>query len=402
MRRPRILVTTSTFPRWPGDTDPPFVYHLCRGLADAFDVHVLAPHHSGCATEETRDGIRIHRYRYAPGALQQLAYDGGLLRRIKQHPLRALLLPGFFLGQWLALLRLQRRYRFRLVHAHWIIPQGIVAALAGRRFLLTSHGGDLFALDGAPLRWLKRLVVSRAEAITVVSAAMVAPCRELGAAPEKIHVQPMGVDPTATFVPPTAPAARSGLLYVGRLVEKKGVTVLLEALSLLRDEGLTLPLTLIGDGPDRRALERQAADSGIAGQVSFLGALRNEDLPAYYQQAAIFVLPSIISADGDQEGLGLVSVEAMACGCAVVASDLPAVRDVVRDRENGLLVAQNSPAALAAALRELADDTALRERLAAAGQASAAHFDWHAVSDHYRRIIAGLLQPGCEPALPSA
>jgi glycosyltransferase involved in cell wall biosynthesis len=92
----------------------------------------------------------------------------------------------------------------------------------------------------------------------------------------------------------------------------------------------------------------------------------------------------------------------MACGCAVVASNLPAVRDVVRNRENGLLVAQNSAPALAAALRELSENDALRKQLAATGLASAARFDWSAVSENYTRIIAGLLQADCEPALPTA
>ncbi|HEY0675481.1 MAG TPA: hypothetical protein VGD25_04670, partial [Immundisolibacter sp.] len=75
--RPRLLVLTSTFPRWVGDHEPPFVFELSRRLAQQFEVHVLAPHAPGAQLQETLDGVHVQRFRYAPEPLQQLAYDGG-------------------------------------------------------------------------------------------------------------------------------------------------------------------------------------------------------------------------------------------------------------------------------------------------------------------------------------
>ncbi len=391
MTKNKILVTTSTFPRWPGDTDPPFIYYLCLGLKN-YEVHVLAPHCKGCPEEEVLNGLHVHRYRYAPQNMEVLAYDGGLLRKIKRRPLYALLLPFFIAGQWLAIRRLQSKHKFALIHAHWIIPQGLVAALSPYKYLLTSHGGDLYALNGKFLASIKRWILKKAARVTVVSHGMVEECVKLGLSEDKVDVQSMGVDTTALFVAAENNKGfdRKGILCVGRLVEKKGISVLIQALAELREMGIKPKLTIIGDGPETENLKNLVSQKKLETQVIFLGAISNTDLPAYYQQASIFVLPSIISKDGDQEGLGLVSVEAMACGCPVIASALPAVKDVVSHEQDGLLVEPGSASELAKAIHRLLEDNNLRKQLAAAGLLRAGYFDWEKVSNRYADIIENL------------
>ena len=161
----KVLVLASTFPRWRDDTVPPFVYNLCKGMV-GYEVHVLAPHHAGSATEEVMEGVYVHRYRYAPESCEVLAYAGGILRKVKRSPLAALMLPAFFLGQWWSVLMLHRRYHFGVIHAHWIIPQGCVAALVHRKFLLTSHGGDLYALRSGLMVKLKRWILAKRKPIS--------------------------------------------------------------------------------------------------------------------------------------------------------------------------------------------------------------------------------------------
>ncbi|MEE4144327.1 MAG: glycosyltransferase, partial [Halieaceae bacterium] len=146
----KILVLTSTYPRWENDTDPKFVYNLCQYLGRDNDVHVVAPHARGTATEEVNNGVRVFRYRYCIERGETLAYDGGILPRLKQNKFRVLLVPFFLLSQWLMTIRLLRRHHYDVIHAHWIIPQALVALLA-RPFskappavVATSHGGDLF------------------------------------------------------------------------------------------------------------------------------------------------------------------------------------------------------------------------------------------------------------------
>ena len=124
---------------------------------------------------------------------------------------------------------------------------------------------------------------------------------------------------------------------VGRLVEKKGVTFLLRALVLVRGKFPNIHLSIIGDGPLRQKLAQQATELGITDNLSFHGSVIQADLPRFYSRAAIAIIPSVVADSGDQEGLGLVTVEALGCGCAVVASDLPAIRDVIDPGENGLL-----------------------------------------------------------------
>ncbi len=233
----KILVLTSTYSRWKDDTEPKFVDNLCQNLSRDNVIHVIAPHARDLATEEVLDGIPVFRFRYCFESWQTLAYNGGILPNLKQNRLRLLLVPLFFVSQLMLAIRLLRKNHYDIIHAHWIIPQGLVALLArpfarGRpAVVLTSHGGDLFALQGTLLSWLKKSITHRADALTVVSSAMQRTALEMGLKDERdISVIPMGVDSHNTFIPPAQSVSRKGLLFVGRLVDKKGIEYLLKAL----------------------------------------------------------------------------------------------------------------------------------------------------------------------------
>ena len=393
--KPAILVLTSTYPRWANDPDPGFVHELCRRLAPDYEVHVLAPHCRGAQRRETMDAVHVHRFRYFLTSGQQLAYDGGMLTKLQLRPWLALLLPLFFCAQLFSAWRLSRRYRVALVHAHWVIPQGLVAWLLGllrpAPLVVTSHGADVYGLRGGVASYLKGRVYTAASAVTVVSRAM---AEAVGAqvAADKLQVAPMGVDLQQRFVASAPLAGREGLVFVGRLVEKKGVDVLLRAYAHLARQRALPGLSIVGDGPLRPELEGMARDLGLAQSVTFAGAVPNAQLPQLLNRHAIAVVPSVVAASGDQEGLGLVTVEAMGCGCAVIASDLPAIRDVVRDGRNGLLFAPADAGALAVAIERLIDDDALRCELARqGGEGARRDFDWSGAARRYRELFATLL-----------
>ncbi|MGE0810831.1 MAG: glycosyltransferase [Immundisolibacter sp.] len=397
--RPRLLVLTSTFPRWAGDREPPFVYELSRRLTEQFEVHVLTPHAPGARREETLDGVHVHRFRYAPERLQQLAYDGGILARLRERPWRLLLVPCLLAAQAWALRRLLARQRFDVLHAHWIIPQGLAALLAGapRRvpMLCTSHGGDLFGLRGPLATHLKRRVLAQSAAVTVVSEAM----REavLALRPGRVvDVVPMGTDLGGCFTPPEQPArAPDTLLFAGRLVEKKGVVHLLDAVARLRATGRAVTLIIAGDGPLRGALQTHAAQLGIGAHVTFMGAVEHTRLAGLFQQAAVAVVPSVVAVDGDQEGFGLVIVEAMGCACPVVASRLPAINDIALDGETALLVPPADADALASAIARVLDDTdGAAQRAAAARVRVLERFGWESVSRRYADLLDRLARSG--------
>ena len=401
--RPRLLVLGSTFPRWTGDTEPRFVESLSYELSDAFDVVVLAPHCRGAARSETFSSgnrkIEVRRFRYCFDLCETLAYDGGILSRVRRNPLRLLLLPLFLTALMWAIVRLHREFQFDAVHAHWIVPQGIVATLLRSWWrgmppvLVTSHGGDLYALRGRFLEHLQRRVLGRADAVTVVSAAMQDYCEQKGIAPERIIVQSMGVDLDSTFTPGDDTEPRDGLVFVGRLVEKKGVAYLIEAVALLGESYPNLSLKIVGDGPLRESLEAFSNTLGVQDKVQFVGSVLNVDVPDFLRAAKISVMPSVVASSGDQEGLGLVAVEALGCGCAVVAFDLPAVRDTIIHGQTGLMAEPESAADLANKIAMFLDDDALRSRLAKAGRRHALeHFNWSTVGSSYAGIIAEMIE----------
>jgi glycosyltransferase involved in cell wall biosynthesis len=397
-RRKNLLVLTSTFPRWKDDAEPPFVFDLCRHLSDDFNIQVLAPHAPGAAFSEEMDGVQVQRFRYFSTRRQSLAYRGGILSSLKAKRSRYVLVPFFLLAQLLATVRLLHTRRFHCIHAHWLIPQGVTAAIAARTaapeppILTTSHGGDLYGLGGHAFRALKRAVVSRSAAVTVVSRSMAADLRRLPAAPANIHVIPMGVDLQQRFTPGRRDKGDAKLLFAGRLVEKKGVRYLIDALPKIAEAHPRLSLVIVGDGQEKSRLQERVSKTGLEDRVEFVGAVANESLVEFYQQADIVVFPSVTASGGDREGFGLVLVEALGCECATVVTDLPAMADIVTDGKTGLVVPQKNPERLAESVIRLLSDAQLRVGLARAGRRHVVErFDWRVVAGQYRRLLHSII-----------
>lgn len=401
--RPRLLVLTSTYPRFPGDPQPAFVHELARRLTDRFEIDVVAPHAPGLATDEVLDGVRIHRFRYAPGRLEDLAYDGGMLNRLRARPLRWLLVPLYLVAMVLAARRLIRHRGHSVIHAHWLVPQGLVALfcrrVAGRRVpvLCTLHGGDLFGLD---LKWVNRLrahVSARLDAVTVVSEAMRVRVAALGRPAADTAVTPMGTDLTERFTPDSSVPRELFLLFVGRLVKKKGVDVLLVAFASLAPRYTELSIVIAGDGPERPTLESQASELGVSSRVSFLGSIPNDRLPDLYRRAAAAVFPFRQELSGDQEGFGLVVVEAMGCECPVVVSDVPAIRDIVRGNDTALITRPEDATDLVQAISRLIADSEFSTRLGTKARAHVCgRFDWSHTTLPVADILSSLAAESSE------
>ena len=383
----KLLVTASTFPRWQGDTEPRFVYDLSRALTSWYDVTVLAPAAPGAKDREEMEGLHVIRYHYFPiHAWETLCYPGAIVPRIREKKIRALLVPFLFMALWWNLWK--RRRAFDAVHAHWLIPQGIVQSFFSVPYLVTGHGADVTSLNQGILALLKRRCLRRAAAVTVVSPQLGAAARKLCPG-KQAQILPMGCD-TEAFSPRHRKGnffgqkGRPVVLFVGRLAEKKGAAYLIEAMKQVDAQ-----LILVGDGPLRAALEEQARPLGK--KVRFLGAKTHSQLAEIYASADLFAAPSVRARDGDVEGFGLVFLEAMASGLPVVASRSGGIPYLIQDGVNGLLVPPADASALADAVNRLLREPELAKRLVQGGQRTAEAYTYPEVARKYAKLLDSVM-----------
>ena len=152
-----------------------------------------------------------------------------------------------------------------------------------------------------------------------------------------------------------------------------------------------ITLRIAGDGPEKNNLKRACEKLGINGNVRFLGAVKNERLPALYQTSGVLVFPSVIADDGDREGFGLVLVEALGCECPVIVTDLPAMQDIIVDGKTGLVVPQKNIQQIAEKVILLLNDDELRCSLGKEGRRFVLkHYDWSIIEQKYVDLIESI------------
>ena len=400
--RPTLLVLASTYPRWANDHEPSFVHELCRRLVTEFEVVVVCPHAEGAKSREVLDGVEVRRYRYAPARWERMVNGGGIVSNLKRHPWMLALVPGFVILQAWAAWRVVQRRTVEVVHAHWLIPQGLIAmglrwARKGRLpYIVTSHGADLYALRGAAFTRIKRAVLRRSSGASVVSTAMLKEIEATGADPSRVRVLPMGVDTTERFTPDPATVRHPDeLLFVGRLVEKKGLRHLLSAMPEVLRQRPAAMLTVVGFGPEAEPLAAQASELKISHAVRFLGAVKQADLPTLYRRATLFVAPFVRAESGDQEGLPVALMEAAACGCPLLVGNVAGLEDILGADTQGLTLDPRATNELATRIVETLVDPAPAHAAAERVMLRAIdRLDWHRVACRY----ADLLKSACASA----
>jgi len=398
LEKPRLLVLASTFPRWKDDTEPRFVYDLCQNLKNKFEITILAPHCKDALPQENIEGLEIIRYRYAPERFETLAYEGGITAKLKSNWLNWLIVPFFFLGQFISIFTILKKYPVKVIHAHWLIPQGIIALIVKLisknkpAIICTSHGGDLYSLNDPISKSIKRYVINNVDKLTVVSSAMQDEILTMVPEAKLPFIAPMGTDLQGLFSPnELVPRKSNQLLFVGRLVEKKGLKYLLDIMPKIIDLYPNILLNIVGTGPEQKNLENQVTHLNINNNVQFLGRLSHKQLVKEYRKASISVFPFIEAVNGDQEGLGLVMIEAMGCGCPVIACDIPAVRDVIINGETGVLVEPKNVVELEQKVIFLMKRIDYRQKISKNALTFVRKkFDWKPVSEKYKSIFQSL------------
>lgn len=359
---------------------PAFVHSLAEDLLQSgWDTELLAPHAAGASTRDTIGTVPVRRFRYQwPAALQTLCYDGGAAVRLRRQPLNWLNVPPFVVAEIVATVRHARAMKADVINAHWILPQGLAGAIASRTcdipLVITAHGGDVFGLRGHLATRVKRSLLNAAHVVTANSSATESALRAI--APRATFVRvPMGVDIVAPDMNRVAALERQYrdkdgplLVFVGRLIARKGIDDLISALDLLRAQHPRLRCVIVGDGPEREVYELQAATAGLTGQLAFTGWVEPEEVLAYMAAADCFVGLSKDGPDASAEAQGLTFIEAMSVGTPVVATRSGGIADAVRHEETGLLVEQASPEAAAAAISRIISDPALARLLGENGR----------------------------------
>ncbi len=391
-----IALLTSSYPRFRGDHQGIFIWNLARKLVQQnHEVHVICPHIPDTQFQEKMDGITIHRFPYFyPYRLQRLTSESGMYSAIGHSLLASFQIPFLLLGQFICAVKVIQRNNISLIHSHWLVPSGLVAAtihfFGGMPHIATVHGSDLHVLKKKViLRWLCRFILWNSTVITVNSNYMKQQLLSLSPEYEKnILIIPMGTDadplcPVTGFDVKKRFNAEQIILNVGRLINWKGTGFLIKAMPEVLNKYPHAKLLIAGSGPNMDSLIRETIALGIHDHVEFLGKVTQRDLVMYYRSADVFVLPSVIH-DGMTEGLGTVLLEAMACGCPVIGSNVGGISDIIVDEENGFLVSEKNSAAIAEKIITLLSDNDLAARFRKAGyETIGLYFSWDTISNKF-------------------
>ncbi len=404
----KICMVTSSYPKYPGDVTAPFIEGIAASIASlGHEVHVLAPYHPDLRRAPMEQGVHLHFFKYAPiRRLNIWGYAESLEADVKLKPAIYPLTPLVLFSSLWSLRRLTARIRFDIIHAHWVIPNGPVAALAaGLRHLplvISLHGSDVWVAERNPvLRRVARATLRHADGVSASSEDLRQRAIRIGAPRRVSQVIPYGVDP-ASFAPSAAadpgaelrrnlglPSDCLIIFSVGRMVYKKGFEYLIRAMPAVLGAHPNAQLVLAGGGDLLGELKALAALLGIADHVCFPGWVERDQIPLYFSGCDLFVLPSIRDEAGNVDGLPNTLLEAMASGRPVVASRVAGVPLAVIPGENGELVAEKDPAALAEAINRLLADPALRERYGAASRRRVLYdLNWQAVAARFLDLYA--------------
>jgi glycosyltransferase involved in cell wall biosynthesis len=283
--------------------------------------------------------------------------------------------------------RLKERGLAAVIDAHYFYPDGVAAAWLGQRLripvVITARGSDInvLARHSVPRRLILR-AAQQAAAVVTVSESLRAELIRMGVPADRVQTLRNGVD-LVRFSPPADRAAvreslglnALTLLSVGRLVPGKGHALVVRALQQIPDA----ELVVVGDGPERSAIEEAVKAGGLSGRVRFTGALPHAKLVEYYRAADVMVLASA------SEGMPNVVLEALACGMPVVATAVGGIPEIL-DRGVGRVVAGREPPQIAAAINELC--ASMPERAAVRGYAE--RFGWDDTIGSLANLIEGL------------
>lgn len=382
----KVCMITTSFPRFSGDYSGIFIHRLCKALRSPdVQVSVVTPSDGKALSLENISGCDVHRFQYFfPKSFQRFAYGpGGIPANLKRCPLLIGVAPFFILMFIFKALRISKKAD--LIHAQWLYSgmiASIVKMLRGTPFIVTLRGSDVWYAQKGNLHGLiSRWVIRQADFVTTVSNELSQWAIQQGLPAQAVVVIRNGVD-IGKAIDRKPSASTCDFIFVGNLVQGKGVDYLIQALSLVHRFEKDISLTVVGEGDAHDQLQSLVNEKGLRGIVRFTGRRSSEDVPLLMRQSECFVLPSL------SEGMPNVILEAMACGLPVVASNLPGIREVVKDEETGFLVEPRDVEGLAKKLLILVRNPERRQKMGdrAYGSLSEMNLSWPQAAKQYIEV----------------
>lgn len=380
----KVLVIGSVYPRFHEDAEVPWLRTSIAHLKKAgLDIQVLAPAYKGLKSHEI-DGVKVNRFRYAPAKWEFLTHEEGAPSKMANKPWLQLLAIPYIISGFFKCIKICRKFKPDIIHAHWPFPHAYIALGAAKLFkiplVLNFHGAELLLIRKK--KWVKPLLkfaISQAQAVFANSSFTASKIKAL----RNVNVEwsPYGttLETGTGNAEPHPVQGKFKILFVGRHIERKGIRYLIEAAKYLpRDQ---FEIRIVGVGDLTEQLKELAAHvSGNSAEIIFTGKLSPEALANEYKTANVFTLPAIVDSKGDTEGLGVVLIEAMELGLPIVASNVGGIPDVVIDGETGILVPEKDPEALANAYKRLAAEPELVKHLLVGSQKRIAEcFTWDGI-----------------------
>jgi glycosyltransferase involved in cell wall biosynthesis len=395
------MVATS-YPRFQGDTVGTFMQPIAEGLAArGHEIHMVLPWHPRWTRPLQEHGVTFHLFRYAPApALNVFGYAEALQADVALKAAAFAATPPAVAAAWHATRRVVHETNATIVHGHWVVPGGAIAAAArsGRPLVVSLHGSDVYVAERhAVIGTAAQAAFRRATMVTACSEDLRVRAEHLGADPSRSITIPYGVDSTR-FRPDqgarAAMRARWGLaadaevvFTAGRFVKKKGFEYLIDAVASLRQRRPALRLVLAGGGDLDGAFRERLQRLHVMERAVLPGVLSQDDVARGLAAADIAVVPSVRDDAGNVDGLPNVVMESLASGTPLVATPAGGIGSVVANGVTALVVPERDVMGLAGAIDRLLADRALAARLGeAARRWAAAEGTWARVAERFEDV----------------
>lgn len=401
----KICILTHTYPKFAGDSTAPFMADLAQNYAKlGQQTWVLTPFVKDFKKQRQKN-LQVVLYKYIwPERLHLLGYSRSMYADVRLWMINYFLEPWMFLAAVWRLWWLIQKEKIDIVHAHWILPNGLIAAVVCRLtktpLVISIPGSDIQVARKNPFfAKMALFAYQTADLVTTNSEDLKQAMVDLGADSKKLEMIVYGIDKNKMRIDTSQNVRlrkKLGLnqddivvLAVGRLVYKKGFDILIKAMPEILKENPKVKAVIVGDGDLRQELIDLSRKLKVRKNVLFAGRVRYDKLLYLYNLADIFVMPSV---SPPADGLNVCVVDAMVCGKPIVATNIAGNPLVVKDGVNGLLIPQKRPELLALAILKLASSESLRRKYGKIGyQMVHKYFTWDKLARkyiyHFQKII---------------